>query len=456
MSNASDCRKPELRECENCAEANWQYASFDEVKKQLVQDFFHNQRNPDAEFSEGIKPKDIKAGASGSSGESSPATTHTSPEPAEQRGRSAVKGSEYGRRAVFIVLSGGHSKPAVPLTPEAEGALLVRVKEVKGLLNVWKPVEVHTSTLGKKVRRRIVLIKTRLHISQVRLDAIFGSSRQARGAFKAIHDNMRSRTAPSLAACCMVDEEDLGYTLPPILTEGQLLMLLSAKLCRNVFLTSLPIRVDVDGEGEIRYCFNSVTDVNLFLFRTHASKDMRAKGKGLGYLVRNDIKSNIILEEKGDNTFELMTEHKNLPEEVFQFPGICVTPIQAGAAIVGNLLNFTNKLSLYKFLVSSEASRLDHLQFCEQMSVPTEIVDVGSGSPLLKQTHAHQRAKPQVSIGACNLRLREKEEEIGALRRQLEEVKGAMLVLQTKLELEVKGREIAEKQLEEIHELSMS
>jgi len=440
MSNASDCRKPELRECENCAEANWQYASFDEVKKQLVQDFFHNQRNPDAEFSEGIKPKDIKAGASGSSGESSPATTHTSPEPAEQRGRSAVKGSEYGRRAVFIVLSGGHSKPAVPLTPEAEGALLVRVKEVKGLLNVWKPVEVHTSTLGKKVR----------------LDAIFGSSRQARGAFKAIHDNMRSRTAPSLAACCMVDEEDLGYTLPPILTEGQLLMLLSAKLCRNVFLTSLPIRVDVDGEGEIRYCFNSVTDVNLFLFRTHASKDMRAKGKGLGYLVRNDIKSNIILEEKGDNTFELMTEHKNLPEEVFQFPGICVTPIQAGAAIVGNLLNFTNKLSLYKFLVSSEASRLDHLQFCEQMSVPTEIVDVGSGSPLLKQTHAHQRAKPQVSIGACNLRLREKEEEIGALRRQLEEVKGAMLVLQTKLELEVKGREIAEKQLEEIHELSMS
>ena len=287
------------------------------------------------------------------------------------------------------------------------------------------------------------------------MDAIFGSSRQARGAFKAIHDNMRSRTAPSLAACCMVDEEDLGYSLPPILTEGQLLMLLSAKLCRNVFLTSLPIRVDVDGEGQIRYRFNSVTDVNLFLFRTHASKDMRAKGKGLGYLVRNDIKSNIIMEEEGDNTFELMTEHKNLPEEVFQFPGICVTPIQAGAAIVGNLLNFTNKLSLFKFLVSSEASRLDHLQFCEQMSAPTEIDDT-SGSPLFKQTHAHQTTSPQVSIGASDLLLREKEEEIGALRRQLEEVKGAMLVLQTKLELEVKGREIAEKQLEEIHELSMS
>jgi len=435
MSNASGCRKPELRECENCAEANWQYASFDEVKKQLVADFFHNQRNPD----EGIKARDIKAGSSESSGESSPARTYTSPESAEQREMSAVKCSEYGRRAVFIVLSGGHSKPAVPLTPEAEGALLVRVNEVKGLLSVWKPVEVHTSTLGKKVR----------------LDAIFGSSRQARGAFKAIHDNMRSRTAPSLAACCMVDEEDLGYSLPPILTEGQLLMLLSAKLCRNVFLTSLPIRVDVDGEGQIRYRFNSVTDVNLFLFRTHASKDMRAKGKGLGYLVRNDIKSNIKMEEEGDNTFELMTEHKNLPEEVFQFPGICVTPIQAGAAIVGNLLNFTNKLSLFKFLVSSEASRLDHLQFCEQMSAPTKIDDT-SGSPLFKQTHAHQTMSPQVSIGACDLLLREKEEEIGALQRQLEEVKGAMLVLQTKLELEVKGREIAEKQLEEIHELSMS
>ena len=153
MSNASGCRKPELQECENCAEANWQYASFDEVKKQLVGDFFHNQRNPDAESSQGIKARDIKAGTSESSGESSPARTCTSPESAEQSEMSAVKCSEYGRRAVFIVLSGGHSKPAVPLTPEAEGALLVRVNEVKGLLNVWKPVEVHTSTIGKKVRR---------------------------------------------------------------------------------------------------------------------------------------------------------------------------------------------------------------------------------------------------------------------------------------------------------------
>ena len=78
-------------------------------------------------------------------------------------------------------------------------------------------------------------------VLQVRLDAVFTTSSSARSAFKAIHDKLRSRTAPSLTACCLVEEEDLGYNLPPVLTELQLLRLQSSKVSMNVFLTFLPI-----------------------------------------------------------------------------------------------------------------------------------------------------------------------------------------------------------------------
>merc|ERR1712243_303152 len=206
------------------------------------------------------------------------------------------------------------------------------------LLNIWQPSLVHISSVAKKVR----------------LDAIFSTSSNARGAFKAIHAQMRSRTAPSLAACCMVEEEDLGYNLAPVLAEAQLLWLGLAKVSRNIFLTFIPIRVATNGEGEIEYRFNSVADVNLFLFRTQAAKDSKSRGKGLGYLARSDTKMNIRLMEDTDNLDKLVTEQKNLPKDMLQFPGLRSSPIEAGAATVAHLLLFPTKLKMFEFLVSSE------------------------------------------------------------------------------------------------------
>ena len=292
----------------------------------------------------------------------------------------------------------------------------------------------------------------------MRLDAIFATSSNARGAFKAIHDQMRSRTAPSLAACCMVEEEDLGYNLAPVLREAQLLWLQSAKVSMNVFLTFLPIRVVSNDEGEIEYCFNSVADVNLFLSRTQAAKDSKSKGKGLGFLVRSDTGMNITLAADTDNFYKLVTEHKNLPEEVLQFPGLCSSPIEAGAATVAHLLLFPTKLRMFEFLVSSEARQLAHLQFYDQLlqrvSKNVQGVDV-----VRTEAHSLGNRRGGDAEDKCerleNL-LREKECEAKELQRQLEEAKVAVIEANVKMVQEVKAREAVEEQLDEIHQLSLS
>ena len=74
----------------------------------------------------------------------------------ERKDRSVAK--EYGRRAVFVVLTGGHTKPAVPLTAEAEEMLLARSKEVEKLLNIWQPSIVHISSVAKKVGHVIFIV----------------------------------------------------------------------------------------------------------------------------------------------------------------------------------------------------------------------------------------------------------------------------------------------------------
>ena len=134
---------------------------------------------------------------------------------------------------------------------------------------------------------------------------------------------------------------------------------------------------------------------------------------------------NIKLAADTDNFYKLVTEHKNLPEEVLQFPGLCSSPIKAGAATVAHLLLFPTKLRMFEFLVSSEARQLAHLQFYDQLlqrvSKNVQGVDV-------VRTEAHRLGNRRGGDAKdkCerleNL-LREKECEAKELQRQLEEAK---------------------------------
>ena len=473
-SNARpSCSEVGLKNLGKEHELYWQDASFTVAKEQLVGEFFFGQGSLEVEAAEDSSSTDDSLtmtdspSASDSSRQSSPIKSRSCS--AEVTGNSRDRVVEYGRRAVFVVLTGGHTKPAVPLTVEAKEVLHARAKEVEDLLNKWQPSVIHTSTIGKKVRLGSLHcnIDNRMtidsNIVQVRLDAIFLTSSNARGAFKAVHGHMRSRTSPSRAACCLVEEEDLGYNLAPVLTESQLLRLQSAKLCMNVFLTFLPIKVVSNSEGEIEYHFNSVADVNMFLFRTQASKDERSKGKGLGYLVRDDNELKTALTTDEDNFYKLFTEHKTLPEQVTQFSGLHSSPIKAGVATVGHLLLFSTKLRMFEFLVSSEARQLGHLQFHEEL-LTTEAVQRVPKYPqgvdeLRTEANSLKNLRGGDAEEKCErleLLLKEKESETKVLEKLLAEAKVAVTEANAELMKEVKERENVEKQLDEIHQLSFN
>ena len=146
MDAPSLCLESGLESPGKGQEAEWQDASFTFAKEKLVEEFFLGQRGPEV-----VAAQDrliFDSSASDCSCQLSPKST---PHPTESKGRRTEKRREFGRRAVFVVLTGGHTKPAVPLTREAKEALLERMREVEGILNIWQPSVIYTSTVTKKV-----------------------------------------------------------------------------------------------------------------------------------------------------------------------------------------------------------------------------------------------------------------------------------------------------------------
>ena len=67
-------------------------------------------------------------------------------------------------------------------------------------------------------------------------------------------------------------EEDLGYQHDPILTLNDLLIVQSPQFSMDLFRTSLNVKV-MYKEDTIEYQFESVADVNLFLYNSCFSRD---------------------------------------------------------------------------------------------------------------------------------------------------------------------------------------
>ena len=133
--------------------------------------------------------------------------------------------------------------------------------------------------------------------------------------------------APSLALA-QVSESDLGLGLQPVLTEQQLLSLQSQGRCRNVFLNSLPVTVREGEEGGVEYCFNSVTNVNMFLFK-------KTNAKALGFVKRtsrNRIFLKIVPDD--DGFFKLIMEEKDMPVAMCEQHGFRTKAIRAGDELV--------------------------------------------------------------------------------------------------------------------------
>ena len=115
---------------------SWQDASFSVAKEQLVEEYFFGQSNREVEVVDSSSTSDC--------------SSRSSPKSSSRQAAGSVE-KEYGRRAVFVVLTGGHTKPAAPLASEAKEALLARAKEVEEILNTWQPSHIHISSAAKKV-----------------------------------------------------------------------------------------------------------------------------------------------------------------------------------------------------------------------------------------------------------------------------------------------------------------
>jgi len=181
----------------------------------------------------------------------------------------------------------------------------------------------------------------------VRLDYCFHLPEHARKFFKAVHkltDSLHS--IPKMVTCILLSEEELGYQHEPVLTENDLLAIQSPEYCRNIFRTSVVMRVKMK-EDTVVYEFRNVTDVNRFLYNKSSSVKTRSLG-----LLRKNVVPKVIEMDKG--FYRLYSAGPKIPDIIGEKHRFKVN---------GPYLLFSSKLDLFAFLVSEDAAGIDHLQF---------------------------------------------------------------------------------------------
>jgi len=187
---------------------------------------------------------------------------------------------------------------------------------------------------------------------QVRIDYCFLQSEQARKFFKAVYSlpQSQTQTSPKMVTCILFSEEDLGYQHEPVLSEHDLLAIQSSEYCRNIFRTSVLIRVKMINDVVV-YEFKNVTDVNKFLY----NKSSSVKTRSLGLLRKNVVPKMMVKDMQG--FYRLFSAGPKIHDGIGK---------KYGFRVDGPYLLFRSKLDLFTFLVSEEAADIDHLQFYEE------------------------------------------------------------------------------------------
>jgi len=237
--------------------------------------------------------------------------------------------SDQGRNCASIILKSSRLSPKLARL----NTVLQRQKQVSQLVSSFPLKFSHASSPGV----------------QVRLDYCFNKPESARQFFKAVCSLVQSHSSPRLLSCILLSEEELGYRHLPVLTEHDLLAIQSSEYCRNIFRTSILIKV-VLKEDTVVYHFKTVTDINRFLYNKSGSVNTRS----LGLLRKNVVPKRLVPDDQG--SFRLFTAGVKIPEKIGN---------KHKFKINGPFLLFSSKLNLFKFLVSEDASEIEHLQFDE-------------------------------------------------------------------------------------------
>jgi len=185
---------------------------------------------------------------------------------------------------------------------------------------------------------------------QVRIDCGFLHSDQAREFSRLVKNLSQSNTSFTPVYCLLISEEELGYHHEPVLTEHDLLAIQSPELCWNIFRTSVLINVKMKNDVVV-YEFRNVSDVNKFLSDKTSSRNTMS----LGLLRKNVVPKMITTDNKG--FYRLIGDGSKICGN---------TGKRHGFTVDGPFLLFRNKRKMFAFLVSKDASELEHLQFYEE------------------------------------------------------------------------------------------
>ena len=145
----------------------------------------------------------------------------------------------------------------------------------------------------------------------------------------------------------------IGYQFAPVLNEQELLTLHSPEIFQNVFKTSTQVTVANDENGDVKFIFKNVIEVNDFI----SNACNHAKAQTLGELKFNVKKYKLKPDE--DKKFNLLSKD---PEAMLEQYSIKHNFRVKNDRLGFRTLSFHEKSDMFSFLVSDEAGHLKHLQ----------------------------------------------------------------------------------------------
>eukprot|EP00092_Neocalanus_flemingeri_P083745 GFUD01105124.1.p1 GENE.GFUD01105124.1~~GFUD01105124.1.p1 ORF type:complete len:472 (+),score=136.39 GFUD01105124.1:45-1418(+) len=272
---------------------------------------------------------------------------------------------------------------------------------------------------------------------QVRLDCCFHQPTEASLFYKQIISLEKSHSRPKFLYYIQTESE-LGYQHRAVLNEQDLLTIHSPVYCRNIFRTTIPIRVEQE-EGTVAYHFNSVTDVNMFLFSKSNSHDTMT----LGLLRMNMVPKKFVADDEG--FYRLFTGDKMISPEFGEKHKFKIKPRLEpveDSLLGGSLLLFSTEFDLFKFLVSDDAADLLHLTFDETKIIENsektgEKIDNSVSQEKCQDSFLNKRKEREVRVVVAE---NEKKFRVAGM--------GILELEKKKLELERKELELERENLE--------
>lgn len=206
--------------------------------------------------------------------------------------------------------------------------------------------------------------------NQARYDVVFQNEQQAK-RFNTNVANYKTLPEKVYVRSFLYSEVEFAYNQAPVLTEMDILQIVKTDQVENLFKHFLTCSVG-DENDTIVFKFNTLADVNLFLYNKCGSPNRRVLG-----MFRNNQEQLCLLADS-DGTFSLRVKHDPNNEGVY-CKSWCWEQLEKKFGFnyehLGDYVNlkFKAKLDLYTFYASVEAKTCQSVEITqEQLGNPQE------------------------------------------------------------------------------------